>query len=133
MDYFLYNSRNMEYSEFILIVNIASVIILLVMALLLCLAARFKSESSYATMIILVSTVPIYVYNILRSLEFYEVAVFFAPISFSVNLTLMPFLWLLVQRGFNPYYKFTTRQMLHFLPAALSMIVFCVSLFPPPL
>lgn len=122
----------MEYSEFILIVNIASVIILLVMALLLCLAARFKSESSYATMIILVSTVPIYVYNILRSLEFYEVAVFFAPISFSVNLTLMPFLWLLVQRGFNPYYKFTTRQMLHFLPAALSMIVFCVSLFPPP-
>lgn len=129
MDYFLYNSRNMEYSEFILIVNIASVIILLVMALLLCLAARFKSESSYATMIILVS---IYVYNILRSLEFYEVAVFFAPISFSVNLTLMPFLWLLVQRGFNPYYKFTTRQMLHFLPAALSMIVFCVSLFPPP-
>ena len=54
----------MGYNEFILIVNAASVIILLVMALLLCLAARFKGESSYAAMIIVVSTVPVYIYNV---------------------------------------------------------------------
>ena len=63
---FFYNSRYMGYSEFILIVNAASVIILLVMALLLCLAARFKGESSYAAMIIVVSTVPVYIYNVLN-------------------------------------------------------------------
>ena len=63
---FFYNSRYMGYNEFILIVNAASVIILLVMALLLCLAARFKGESSYAAMIIVVSTVPVYIYNVLN-------------------------------------------------------------------
>ena len=114
----------MGYNEFILIVNAASVIILLVMALLLCLAARFKGESSYAAMIIVVSTVPVYIYNVCRSLELYEVAIFFAPIAFSVNLTLMPLLWLLVQRGFNPYYRFTPLRLLHFLPAVQSLILF---------
>ena len=114
----------MGYNEFILIVNAASVIILLVMALLLCLAARFKGESSYAAMIIVVSTVPVYIYNVCRSLELYEVAIFFAPMAFSVNLTLMPLLWLLVQRGFNPYYRFTPLRLLHFLPAVLSLILF---------
>ena len=129
---FFYNSRYMGFSEFILIVNAASVIILLVMALLLCLAARFKGESSYAAMIIVVSTVPVYIYNVCRSLELYEVAIFFAPIAFSVNLTLMPLLWLLVQRGFNPYYRFTPLRLLHFLPAVLSLILFCVSVFSLP-
>ena len=122
----------MGYSEFILIVNAASVIILLVMALLLCLAARFKGESSYAAMIIVISTVPVYIYNVCRSLQLYEVAIFFAPIAFSVNLTLMPFLWFLVQRGFNPYYRFTPLRLLHFLPAVLSLILFCVSVFSLP-
>ena len=122
----------MGYNEFILIVNAASVIILLVMALLLCLAARFKGESSYAAMIIVVSTVPVYIYNVCRSLELYEVAIFFAPMAFSVNLTLMPLLWLLVQRGFNPYYRFTPLRLLHFLPAVLSLILFCASVFSLP-
>ena len=129
---FFYNSRYMGYDEFILIVNVASVIILLVMALLLCLAARFKGESSYAAMIIVVSTVPVYIYNVCRSLELYEVAIFFAPIAFSVNLTLMPLLWLLVQRGFNPYFRLTPLRLLHFLPAVLSLILFCVNVFSLP-
>ena len=129
---FFYNSRYMGYSEFVLIVNVASVIILLVMALLLCLAARFKGESSYAAMIIVVSTVPVYIYNVCRSLELYEVAICFAPIAFSVNLTLMPLLWLLVQRGFNPYFRLTPLRLLHFLPAVLSLILFCVSIFSLP-
>ena len=129
---FFYNSRYMGYNEFILIVNAASVIILLVMALLLCLAVRFKGESSYAAMIIVVSTVPVYIYNVCRSLELYDVAICFAPIAFSVNLTLMPLLWLLVQRGFNPYYRFTPLRLLHFLPAVLSLILFCASVFSLP-
>ena len=122
----------MGYNEFILIVNAASVIILLVMALLLCLAARFKGESSYAAMIIVVSTVPVYIYNVCRSLELYDVAICFAPIAFSVNLTLMPLLWLFVQRGFNPYFRLTPLRLLHFLPAVLSLILFCVSVFSLP-
>ena len=122
----------MGYDEFVLIVNVASVIILLVMALLLCLAARFKGESSYAAMIIVVSSVPVYIYDVCRSLELYEVAICFAPIAFSVNLTLMPLLWLFVQRGFNPYFRLTPLRLLHFLPAVLSLILFCASVFSLP-
>ncbi len=122
----------MGYEEFILTVNAASVIILLVMALLLCLAARLRGESSYAAMIIIISTVPVYIYNVCRSLELYEIAIYFAPIAISANLTLMPLLWSLVQRGFNPYYRFTPLQMLHFLPAVLSLTLFGVSLFSLP-
>lgn len=77
--YYPNGAKFMGYNEFILIVNAASVIILLVMALLLCLAARFKGESSYAAMIIVVSTVPVYIYNVCRSLQLYEVAIFLLP------------------------------------------------------
>lgn len=65
-------------------------------------------------------------------MELYEVAICFAPIAFSVNLTLMPLLWLLVQRGFNPYYRFTPLRLLHFLPAVLLLILFCASVFSLP-
>ena len=129
---FFYNSRYMGYSEFILIVNAASVIILLVMAFLLCSAARFKGESSYAALIIVLTTVPVYSYNVCRSMEWYEVALCLAPIATSVNLTLMPLLWKLTQRGFNPHYRFKPVHLLHFLPAVASFVLFCVSVFTLP-
>jgi len=37
-----------------------------------------------------------------------------------------------VQRGFNPYYRFTPLRLLHFLPAVLSLILFCASVFSLP-
>ena len=122
----------MGYDEFILIVNAASIIILLVMAFLLCSAARFKGESSYAALIIVLTTVPVYSYNVCRSMEWYEVALCLAPIATAVNLTLMPLLWQLTQRGFNPHYRFKPVHLLHFLPAVASFVLFCVSVFTLP-
>ena len=116
----------MGYNEFILIVNAVSIIILFVMAFLLCFAARFKGESSYAALIIVLTTVPIYCYNLCCNMEWYEVAIFFAPLAFSLNLTLMPLLWLLTQRGFNPHYCFTHHRLLHFLPAVVMLLLYCV-------
>ena len=122
----------MGYDEFILIVNAASIIILIVMAFLLCSVARFKGESSYAALIIVLTTVPVYTYNVCRSMEWYEVALCLAPIASSVNLMLMPLLWKLTQRGFNPHYRFTPVHLLHFLPAVASFVLFCVSVFTLP-
>ena len=122
----------MGYDEFILTINVTSIIILTVMAFLLCSAARFKGESSYAALIIVLTTVPVYTYNVCRSMEWYDVALFLAPIASSVNLMLMPLLWMLTQRGFNYHYRFTPIQMLHFLPAVASSVLFCVGMFSLP-
>lgn len=122
----------MGYDEFILIVNSSSVIILLLMALLLCSITKFKGESSYAALIIVLTTVPVYTYNVCRSLGLYKVAFILAPLGFSVNLTLMPLLWLLVQRGFNPIFRLKPIQQLHFIPAVISLLLFCWSVFSLP-
>jgi len=122
----------MGYDEFILTVNAASVIILLMMAFVLSLASRFKGESSYATLIIVLTTVPVYIYNVCRSLGWYKAALFFSPLALSVNLTLMPLLWMLAHRGFNPCYRFTFLKLLHFMPALLSFVFFGASIFSLP-
>ncbi len=122
----------MGYEEFILIVNSSSVIMLLLMALLLCSVTRFKGESSYAALIIVLTTVPVYSYNVCRSLGWYKVAFVLAPLGFSVNLTLMPLLWLLVQRGFNPVFRLRRLQLLHFVPSLISLSLFCWSVFSLP-
>ncbi len=122
----------MGYDEFILIVNSSSVIILLLMALMLCSVTKFRGESSYAALIIVLTTVPVYTYNVCRSLGLYKIAFILAPLGFSVNLTLMPLLWLLVQRGFNPVFRLKPMQLLHFIPSLISLSLFCWSVFSLP-
>ncbi len=122
----------MGYDEIILIVNSSSIIILLMLALLLCSVSKFRGESSYAALIIVLTTVPVYFYNVCRSMGWYKVALFLAPIGFSVNLTLMPMLWLLVQQGFNPRFRLRPVLLLHFIPAVLSLSLFCWSVFSLP-
>ena len=122
----------MGYDEFILLINTTSIIILLVMAFLLCSAAKFKGESSYAALIIVFTTIPIYSYNTCIGMEWFDVAIYIAPFAFSINLTLMPLLWSLTQRGFNPGYRFTPKKILHYLPAILSLIFFCIYIFSLP-
>ncbi len=122
----------MGYNEFILGVNVVSVVILLMMGLLLCFAARFKGESSYAVLITVLTTVPIYIYNICRSMGWYDMAIFLAPFGYSANLALMPLLYLLVHRGFNPFYRFTLVRLLHFIPAFLLFAIIGIYLFLLP-
>ena len=80
----------MEYTEFIIIVNVSSIIILSMMAILLCIAARFKGESSYATLIIALTTIPIYTYNVCHSMELYEVPCIFLLLLFRLILRRCP-------------------------------------------
>ena len=122
----------MGYNEFILSVNVISVVILLMMGLLLCFAARFKGESSYAVFITVLTTIPIYLYNICRCIEWNDMAIFLAPLGYSANLALMPLLYLLVHRGFNPFYRFTFTGLLHFIPAFLFFAIISIYLFLLP-
>ena len=113
----------MGYYEFILIVNAASILILLIMAVLLLVATRFKSENGYAAAIIVLPNVPVYIYNMSRCVGWHDITLFFFPLSFSVNTILMPLLWLFTLRNFNSDFRFRSLDLLHFAPAILCFII----------
>lgn len=112
----------MGYDELILMSDSAAIISLLVMALLLCSASRFKGDSSYAALVTVFASVPIYTYNICCYLELNGAVGILFRICTAVNLSIMPLLWLLFQKD-RLQHSFTVSGMLHFVPAILSQFL----------
>ena len=113
----------MSYHEFILVVNFSSIIILVLLAMLLLIATRFRGESGYAAAIIVLPNIPVYIYNMSRMLGWHDITLFFFPISYSVNTLLMPLLWLFIRRNFDLDPRFKPVQLLHFLPAIVCVVI----------
>ncbi len=107
----------MIHSKLILTANAIPIVVILVMALLLCFASRFKGKSSYMALLLLSTTLPDYIYNMCDVLGYRETALIVAPIAYSVNLTLMPLMLILAYRTFNTHYTFKYIRLLHFTPA----------------
>mgnify|MGYP003290142282 CR=1 FL=1 len=118
---------SMAYNEFILTVNSSAIILLLVLALILLTATRFRSESGYAAAIIVVPNVPVYLYNMSRMLGWHDFTLFMLPISYSVNTLLMPLLWLFAKKNFDADFRLKPIHLLHLLPALLCLVI-CLSL-----
>lgn len=106
----------MDYSQAILAVNAASIAILLLLAVLLMTTSKFKGANGYAALVTTVPTIPVYIYNMTRMMGWHDTALFMFPISFSVNTTLMPLLWLFTRINFGPGFKWKFRHFLHFIP-----------------
>ena len=113
----------MSYHEFILVVNFSSIIILVLLAMLLLIATRFRGESGYAAAIIVLPNIPVYIYNMSRMLGWHDITLFFFRISYSVNTLLMPLLWLFTRRNFDLDPRFKPVQLLHFLPAIVCVVI----------
>ncbi len=113
----------MGYENFILTVNSSSVIILLVMAVVLLMATRFRGENAYAATIIVVPNVPVYLYNMSRMLGWHDMALFMFPISNTVNTLLMPLLWLFAKKGFDTSFRLRPVHLLHLLPTLLMLVL----------
>lgn len=113
----------MDYPQIILFVNIASITILLLLAVILLAATHFRGESGYAAAIIVIPNVPVYLYNMSRMLGWHDFSLFLLPVSYSVNTMLMPLLWLFTRRNFDPYFRIQPRLSLHFLPAAVCLAI----------
>ena len=113
----------MSYHEFILVVNFSSIIILVLLAMLLLIATRFRGESGYAAAIIVLPNIPVYIYNMTRMLGWHDITLFFFLISYSVNTLLMPLLWLFTRRNFDLDPRFKPVQLLHFLPAIVCVVI----------
>lgn len=117
----------MEYSQIILTVNSACITILVLLAVILLAATRFRGENGLAAAIIVVPNVPVYLYNMSRMLGWHDLTLFMFPISYSVNTMLLPLLWLFTRKNFDPDFRFRPRQLLHFLPAAVCLFL-CLSI-----
>lgn len=113
----------MGYSEFILIVNSSCIAILILLAIILLAATRFRGENGYAAAIIVLPNIPVYIYNMSRMLEWHDISLFMFPASYSVNTILMPLLWLFTLRNFETNFRFKPVQLLHFIPAIISVII----------
>ena len=113
----------MDYSQIILIVNSSSISTLVLLAVILLIATRFRGENGYAAVIIVLPNIPVYLYNMSRMLEWHGFAMFLFPISYSVNTMLMPLLWLFTRKNFDPGFRLSPLQLLHFLPAFICLTV----------
>lgn len=113
----------MGYSEFILTVNSSYIAILLLLAIILLAATRFRGENGYAAAIIVLPNVPVYLYNMSRMLGWHDITLFMFPVSYSVNTILMPLLWLFTLRNFDTNFRIKLLQLLHFVPAAIFIII----------
>lgn len=122
----------MDYPTFVLVVNVTTVVILLMLALLMLSASRFKGEMGYVGAILALTTVPVYLYNMSRTLHWYGMALCLAPCAYSFNLLVMPLLWLFVQRSFTGKRDLSLLQMAHFAPAVLSFLFLSLYLFLQP-
>ena len=118
----------MGFNEFILTVNTSSIIILLVLAAILLVATRFRGEHAYAAAIIVLPNVPVYLYNASVML-WHDLAFFMFPIAISVNLLLMPLLWLFAKKSFDSSFRLKPIHLLHLLPALICLGL-CLSMSP---
>ena len=109
--------------EAILAVNAASIAILILFAALLLTTAKSTGAKGWAALVTTMPTVPVYIYNMTRMMGWHGVALFMLPVSFSVNTTLMPLLWLFTRVSFDPDFKWRPKQLLHFLPAIAFLIL----------
>ena len=113
----------MGYNEFILTVNTSSIIILIVMAIILLTATRFRGENGYAAAIIVLPNVPVYLYNMSRMLGWHDFTLFMFPICYSVNTLLMPLLWLFAKKNFDTSFRLKPLHLLHLLPGLACLIL----------
>lgn len=122
------NSDQMNYEQFILTVNSSSVILLVMLALVLLHATRFRKGDGYAAAIIVVPTVPVYLYNMSRMLGWSDFSLFMLPISCSVNTLQLPLLWIFTKHSFGRSYRLLHyKNMVHFLPM-LFFLICCLAM-----
>ncbi len=121
------NRVKMGYDNFILTVNSSSIILLMVLAIILLTATRFRGESGYAGAIIVLPNVPVYLYNMSRMLGWHDFSLYILPISYSANTLLMPLLWLFAKKNFDPSFRLRPLDLLHLLPG-LTCLILCLSM-----
>ncbi|MDT3386273.1 MAG: helix-turn-helix domain-containing protein [Bacteroidota bacterium] len=107
----------------IVAINALCIGILTVMTFVLLIAVRGKKASGYAALIIMLTNVPVYLYNSTRSIGLFSVAQYFFPLATIFNVMLMPLLFLHAKKTLNYNFPSPANIWLHFIPAVFSGIL----------
>ncbi len=110
------------FSDTTLLINIACISFLVIMLIILLTATRMKGRGVWwAAVIIVMTTVPMYLKDLMRDyLDYYMLLLYLA--SFFISL-LMPSLWFFAHSQMDKSFRLTARSLLHTIPAFVSLIV----------
>lgn len=110
----------------ILVVNIFSLVSLLGLTMMLFIARKHIKTGISLAVIIILTTFPIYLYNICFIKGWFNVALVIAPFAYSSGTAFFPALWLFVHRYFNIGGKFSRIRLIHFIPTTVCLVVYSV-------
>lgn len=106
----------------ILTINVTCITFLVIMMLVMMIATRMKGRVGWAAMIIVTTTVPVYLSNTMRTLGA-DMFILSLYIAMLLNALCMPSLWLFVRSQLDKSFRFGFRDMLHFVPAIISLAI----------
>ena len=84
-------------------------------------ATRMKGGAGWAAVIIVTTTVPVYLANLTRDIAVDYYLVFVYP-AYLLNALCMPSLWFFTRSQFDKTFRYNTRYLLHALPAIVSLL-----------
>ena len=103
----------------LVIINIACIVFLTTMLITLAAATRMKSGAGWAAVIIVTTTVPMILSNLMRDLSANYFLFFLYP-AFALNMLLMPSLWFFVRSRYEKSLRLTVRDLMHLIPSFIS-------------
>lgn len=109
----------------IIIINITCMACLILMMTILVAAARRKNGTGTVAMVMVTTTVPVYFSNLIRTLgsEWFLTSAYLAIFC---NVLCFPALWFFVRSQYGKPFRFTVRNLLHFIPAVVSLLATCI-------
>lgn len=104
----------------VVLINIACIAFLALTMAILIAATRLRNGAGYMALASASTTIPVYLSNLLRTMDSgaFEGSIY---IAISMNVMCFPFLWFFVRSQLDRSFRFMPRQLLHLLPAVISL------------
>ena len=108
----------------IIAINITCIIFLMLMMVVLVAATRMKGVAGYSALVVVTTTVPVYLANMMRTADV-DIYVYMtsAQLAVFINCLCFPSLWLFVRCQLDKSFHLTFCSLLHVVPALISLLV----------
>lgn len=125
----------MEISKLtILIINLVGLSCILGLSILLFITRKHFKGGVGMVIVMITTTMPIYIYNLCYLRGWFEAGSCVAPFAYAAGTSFIPAVWLFIHRYFNPGEKFCKIRLIHFIPAIFCTIIYggYIASFPAP-
>jgi len=113
----------------LILINVACIGFLLIMLIVLAAATRMKSGATWAAMIMVTTTVPVYLANLTRDLASDYFILFLYP-SITLNTLCFPSFWFFTRSRYDKSFRLVARDLLHLVLPLVSLISHIVYYVP---